>query len=176
MNYNKIVCLDLEMTCWDDGREPRTGEIIEIGLAKLDLSTQEIEKTASYIVKPDHDEVSEFCTQLTGHTQSSVNRQGRPFADVLDTVVKNFGGASVIYGSWGRDDLVMRKECEAKGIVYPFKEYINLATVFRMQQRVKNKRFGHKRAMQIAGLEWEGRQHSGVVDATNLARLTMTML
>ena len=176
MNYNKLVCLDLEMTCWNDGREPNTGEIIEIGLAKVDLGTQTIEKTASYIVKPDHDEVSKFCTELTGHTQSSVNRQGRPYADVLNTVVTKFGGSNVIYGSWGRDDLVIRKECEAKGIHYPFKEYINLATVFRMQHRVKNKRFGHRRAMQIAGLEWEGRQHSGVVDATNLARLAMTML
>lgn len=176
MNYNKIVCLDLEMTCWDDGRNPRTGEIIEIGLAKLDLSTGEIEKSASYIVKPDNDEVSKFCTELTGHTQASVNKQGRPLADVLETVVKNYGGRNVVYGSWGRDDVVIRKECMAKGIEYPFKEYINLATLFRMQHRVKDKRFGHKRAMAIAGLKWEGRHHSGVDDAKNLARLAMTML
>ena len=176
MNYNKLVCLDLEMTCWDDGREPRTGEIIEVGLAKVDLAKAEIEKSSSYIVKPDNDEVSEFCTELTGHTQSSVNKQGRPLADVLETVVKNYGGRNVIYGSWGRDDEVLRKECSAKGIEYPFKEYINLATVFRMQHRVKNKRFGHRRAMKIAGLDWEGRQHSGVVDAQNLARLALTML
>lgn len=176
MNYNKLVCLDLEMTCWDDGREPRTGEIIEVGLAKVDLGKGEIEKSSSYIVKPDKDKVSDFCTQLTGHTQRTVDRQGRPLADVLDTVVKNYGGTNVIYGSWGRDDLVIRKECEAKNIPYPFKEYLNLATIFRMQQRVKNKRFGHRRAMQIAGLEWKGRQHSGVVDAQNLARLALTML
>ena len=95
MNYTKLVCLDLEMTCWDDGREPRTGEIIEIGLAKVNLNTQEIEKSSSYIVKPEHDEISEFCTQLTGHTQRIIDRQGRPLKDVLETVVKNYGGTNV---------------------------------------------------------------------------------
>ena len=29
--------------------------------------------------------------------------------------------------------------------------------------------------MEIAGLSWEGRQHSGYVDAYNLARLAATM-
>ena len=174
MNYNKMVCLDLEMCCWNDGREPRTGEIIEIGLAKVDLEKLEIEKSASYIVKPEHDTVSEFCTELTGHTQRVIDRQGRPLADVLATVEKNFGTSNIAYGSWGRDDLVICKECNAKGIHYPFREYINLKTVFHIQNRLKKKRLGHKRAMQMIGLEWEGRHHSGVDDAINLARLVMT--
>ena len=92
MNYQRIVCLDLEMCCWDDGRDPRTGEIIEFGLAEVDLIEGKVIKRAQYYVKPDTHEVSEFCTELTGITQKIVDKQGRPFADVLATVTKNFGG------------------------------------------------------------------------------------
>jgi len=46
-----------------------------------------------------------------------------------------------------------------------------LATLFRLQRHVNNKRCGQRAAMEMAGVEWEGRQHSGYVDAYNLARL-----
>ena len=176
MNYQRIVCLDLEMCCWDDGRDPRTGEIIEFGLAEVDLIEGKVIKRAQYYVKPDTHEVSEFCTELTGITQKIVDKQGRPFADVLATVTKNFGGKNKIYGSWGRDDYVIRKECEDKGIDYPFKEFLNIATLYRIHKRLKNKRFGHKKAMELEGLDWEGRHHSGADDAYNLARLALLFM
>ena len=46
MNYTRIVCFDLEMCCWDDERKARTGEIIEIGVAELDLQSGEIVRRA----------------------------------------------------------------------------------------------------------------------------------
>ena len=175
MNYSRMVCLDLEMCCWDDGREPRTGEIIEIGLAEIDLKKGEVVQRTQYYVKPEWDEVSSFCTELTGITPRMVNRQGRPLADVLKTVEHKFGAANKIYAAWGRDDQVLLKECQAKGIRYPFREFMNLATLYRMRQRTKA-RFGHKKAMEIEGLGWEGRHHSGGDDAYNLARLALHIL
>ncbi|CAM4194796.1 exonuclease domain-containing protein [Vibrio astriarenae] len=176
MNHNRIVCFDLEMCCWNQDGVGTTGEIIEIGLAEIDLVKQEVVKRAQYYVKPEKDEVSLFCVELTGITPRKIEKQGRPLEAVLQSVVKNFGGANKIYASWGRDDLILKKECQQKGIELPFKEFINLATLYRIQNRLKDKRIGHKAAQEAKGIDWEGRQHSGYVDAYNLAKLALTML
>ncbi|GAL13706.1 hypothetical protein JCM19233_4711 [Vibrio astriarenae] len=126
MNHNRVVCFDLEMCCWNQDGVGTTGEIIEIGLAEIDLVKQEVVKRAQYYVKPEKDEVSLFCVELTGITPRKIEKQGRPLEAVLQSVVKNFGGSNKIYASWGRDDLILKKECQEKGIDLPFKEFINL--------------------------------------------------
>ncbi|KOO03624.1 3'-5' exonuclease [Vibrio nereis] len=176
MNHNRVVCFDLEMCCWNENGVGTTGEIIEIGLAEIDLVKGEIVKRAQYYVKPEKDEVSLFCSQLTGITPRKIEKQGRPLQDVLKSMIKNFGGANKIYASWGRDDVVLAKECEDKGIEMPFKEFINLATLYRIQHRLKDKRIGHRAAQENENIEWEGRQHSGYVDAYNLAKLALAIL
>ncbi|MDE1514212.1 MULTISPECIES: 3'-5' exonuclease [Vibrio] len=176
MNYHRVVCFDLEMCCWNENGVGTTGEIIEIGLAEIDLSAGEIVKRAQYFVKPDQDQISPFCAELTGITPRKIDKQGRPLAEVIQSMVKNFGGSNKIYASWGRDDLILIKECQAKGIKLPFQEFINLATLFRIQQRLKDQRIGHRAAQESQGIAWEGRQHSGYVDAYNLAKLALSML
>ncbi|EEX66470.1 hypothetical protein VCJ_001149 [Vibrio metoecus] len=153
-----------------------TGEIIEVGLAEIDLSAGKIVKRAQYFVKPEHDEISLFCAELTGITPRKIEKQGRPLAEVLQSMVKNFGGSNKIYASWGRDDRILIHECQEKGIPVPFQEFLNLATLYRIQHRLKDKRIGHRAAQESQGIEWEGRQHSGYVDAYNLAKLALTML
>nr|WP_086938464.1 3'-5' exonuclease [Thaumasiovibrio occultus] len=176
MNYHRIVCFDLEMCCWNDGRPEKTGEIIEVGLAEIDLGTQKIVKRAQYFVKPEHDEISWFCTELTGIKPKVIEKQGRPLDDVLQSMIKNFGGANKIYAAWGRDDQVLLKECLQKGLEVPFTEYLNMSTLFALHQKAKASRIGHKGAMDKLGLEWEGRQHSAYVDAYNLAKLALVIL
>ncbi|GLT16535.1 exonuclease [Vibrio zhanjiangensis] len=176
MNHNRIVCFDLEMCCWSENGVGTTGEIIEVGLAEIDLTKGEIVKRAQYYVKPEQDDVSLFCAELTGITPRLIEKQGRPLAAVMKSMVKNFGGTNKIYASWGRDDLILAKECQAKGIEMPFRECLNLATLYRVQQRLKDKRIGHRAAQEAQNIEWEGRQHSGYVDAYNLAKLALTML
>ncbi|EGR7952880.1 3'-5' exonuclease [Vibrio vulnificus] len=175
MNHNRIVCFDLEMCCWNEDGVGRTGEIIEIGLAEIDLLKGEIVKSAQYYVKPEHDEVSLFCAELTGITPRKIEKQGRPLAEVIKSMIKNFGGSNKIYASWGRDDRILMQECQEKGIDAPFNEFINIATLYRIQHRLKDKRIGHRAAQEAKGIEWEGRQHSGYVDAYNLAKLALTM-
>ncbi|MEZ9488623.1 3'-5' exonuclease [Vibrio breoganii] len=176
MNYNRVVCFDLEMCCWNENGKGITGEIIEIGLAEIDLAKQEIVKRAQYYVKPEKDEVSPFCTQLTGISARKIEKQGRPLEDVMKSMIKNFGGANKIYASWGRDDIIFRNECKDKGIDFPFVEFVNLATSYRMQHRLREKRIGHRAAQEALNIEWEGRQHSGYTDAYNLAKLALAML
>ncbi len=101
MNYNRVVCFDLEMCCWNENGVGTTGEIIEIGLAEIDLAAGEIVKRAQYFVKPEKDEISLFCAELTGITPRKIEKQGRPLAEVIQSMVKNFGGSNKIYASWG---------------------------------------------------------------------------
>jgi inhibitor of KinA sporulation pathway (predicted exonuclease) len=175
MNFDRIVCFDLEMCCWNDGRISRTGEIIEIGLAELDLNSGRIVRRAQYYVCPEHDEISPFCTELTGIKPNVIEKNGKPLSVILKSIEQKFGGRHKIYAAWGHDDHILKKECLAKGLNVPFREYLNLATLFKLQRHVTNKRLGQRAAMEIAGVAWEGRQHSGYVDAFNLARLAETM-
>ena len=176
MNFNRIVCFDLEMCCWNENGKGRTGEIIEVGLAEIDLQTGEVVRRAQYYVKPDEDEISLFCVELTGITPRKIEKQGRPLEGVLKSMIKNFGGTNKIYAAWGHDELILKSECEAKGIEFPFVEFINLATLYRIKSRKKNDRMGQRRAMEELHIEWEGRQHSGYVDAYNLAQLALKIL
>ncbi|CAM3718365.1 exonuclease [Vibrio aerogenes CECT 7868] len=176
MNYNRVVCFDLEMCCWNENGVGTTGEIIEIGLAEIALDQQAIVKRAQYYVKPENDEISLFCSQLTGITPRKIEKQGRPLEQVIQSMIKNFGAGNKIYAAWGRDDLILKQECESKHIECPVGEFLNLATLFRIQQRMKNKRIGHRDAQELLGIDWEGRQHSGYVDAFNLAKLALKLL
>lgn len=175
MNPDRIICLDLEMCCWNDGREPRTGEIIEVGLAAVNLRTKEITDRSQYYVLPEHDEISEFCTELTGITQARLDKAGRPLGEVVASMREKYGWHSV-YAAWGRDNHVLRKECDAKGVDMPFYEFHNLSSLFRIIKGGPKKRLGMRKAMAIQGLEFEGNQHSGADDAFNLARLALTFI
>lgn len=174
MDYTKVVCFDLEMCCWNDGRNPRTGEIIEIGIAEVDLFTGVITRVSQYYVKPEKDEVSAFCTELTGITQAVVDKQGRPLKEVIESIEKRYG-FNKIYGAWGRDQWVVLDECQRKGIRIRRFEYVNYSLMYKMSKKTKKMRFGHRKAMNMENLGWQGQQHSGVVDAFNLARLVLHM-
>ena len=169
MNYGKIVFFDLEMCCWEDKKE--TGEIIEIGLAVLDLEKNEIIKKGQYYVKPSKDEISLFCTNLTKITPLIIKKQGRPLKEVIHTMVKNFGGKNSVYAAWGRDDTVLFNECSSKKIKQPFEEYLNIATYYRLHKKEKGDRVSLQKALAQENVIFEGEAHSGLVDAYNLAKL-----
>lgn len=159
------------MACWNN-REKNTGEIISIGVVELCLVSGTQLREAHYLVKPDHDEVSEFCTKLTGISQVMVNRQGRPLAAVLETLQKKFGGAGKVYVAWGEDGKYLDDECISKGIQSPITCHINASLLYRLRKRSKDgKSIGLIRAMNSNGLEFDGKAHNAIIDAKNLANL-----
>lgn len=176
MNFNKIILFDLEMCCWNDGRIPSTGEIIEIGLVELDLLTKKITKEASILVKPDYDEVSDFTELLTGHSSRKILKQGVPLHTAIRRVLRTFGGKGTIYGAWGRDDLYLANECDKKGVKMPFKEFINIYNLFGFKYRPGSNSVSLKEALRTTGVDFEGRAHSGLVDARNLANLYLEII
>ena len=177
MSYSKVVCFDLEMCCWETAEETgkKTGEIIEIGLSKINLDKGEIIKRGQYYVKPEHDDISPFCHELTGITNKIIRKQGRPLELVLKSMVSNFGGQNAVYAAWGHDDLVLLNECNEKGLVMPFKNYLNLALIDRVKNRRKTK-VSQVDAMKEHGIKFEGKAHSGYVDAYNLSKLALKIL
>jgi len=75
--------VDVEATCWEG--EPPAGqhsEIIEIGIVVLNLETLERTGKRSVMVRPEHSEVSAFCTRLTGITPEEA-ASGVSFGAVL---------------------------------------------------------------------------------------------
>ncbi|MGD1524363.1 exonuclease domain-containing protein [Vibrio harveyi] len=176
MNLKRILIFDLEMCCWDNasGRESNTGEIIEIGICEVDTISLEITRSAQYYVKPETDEVSAFCTELTGITPNRIKKQGRPLVEVLNTISKKFGSSNKTFMAWGRDDQVLKNEIESKNIAFDIGEYVNLANLYRLLY-AHDKKCSQVAAMEEMGLTFEGRQHSGLVDAQNLASLYIEM-
>ena len=52
--------------------------------------------------------------------------------------------------------------------------FLNLASIFRIQNKTKNFKISQINAMKIKGLDFsEGRQHSGLIDATNLGKISI---
>lgn len=167
IDYSKVICFDMEMCCWDDHRQ--TGEIISIGLCELNLVSGEVSRDAHYFVKPRTDEVSPFCTGLTGITQRMVDKQGRPLKAVLDTIAKNYGSKRP-YVAWGADAEYLANQCSALEITSPLVSTIDLGLIYKIKRR-SDRSVSLKAALGHAGLEFQGTAHNALVDAVNLARL-----
>jgi inhibitor of KinA sporulation pathway (predicted exonuclease) len=167
INYSKVVCFDMEMCCWED--RPGTGEIISIGLCELNLATQEIARDTHYFVKPQSDQVSDYCTQLTGITPRMVERQGRPLEAVLETISKNFGSKRP-YAAWGTDAQYLAHQCSSIGIDSPIQTAIDIGVLYKLRNR-SDRSISLTAALERAGSSFEGKAHNALVDAKNLARL-----
>lgn len=176
-----MLIVDLESTCWEGSTLP-TGEaqsidnmeIIEIGCVRSDRAGS-ISDAKSFFVRPtENSELSSFCQSLTGINQS-VTDQSPKFTDVIDLMDRWLGDIekSFFWCSWGNYDL---KHLLAEGsrrskysaiLYYP---HLNLRKLWRLttKQRKKN---SLRDAIAFHGLEFRGRQHSGLDDAINIARL-----
>lgn len=66
--------VDVEATCWADRTPPgQVSEIIEIGLATVDLAAARRTGRHRILVRPQRSAVSPFCTDLTGLTQNDAD-------------------------------------------------------------------------------------------------------
>ncbi len=72
---DKIIVVDVESTCWMG--EPPIGqmnEIIEVGVSTIETSNLSIIGKDSYIIKPRFSKISDFCTELTGITDTMLRK------------------------------------------------------------------------------------------------------
>lgn len=174
-----LIGIDLECTCWADGAlgsPPRSvREVIEFGLAALDMEALELMATQSFLIKPQqHPELSEFCTKLTSITTEML-QYSPGFEEGLKHVMQwiNQFDDEWAWCSWGMFDLHhLQQECLRAGLELPLKSslHFNAKTLYS-QSHPRLRRRGMKSALAHEGVKLEGTHHRGVDDATNMARL-----
>lgn len=172
-NFNEVVVIDLEATCWETPEEAavNTSEIIEIGVCILDAMTGEVRNPRSLIVKPEISTVSQFCTELTSITLEMVE-QGISFDEALSILKSDYGISKKIVAGYGNYDLTMfTRQCERKQIKLPFgPTYLNISAMATLKAKT-GKRLSLSRACQLFGLQFEGQLHRGIDDAVMAAKV-----
>lgn len=167
--------IDVEATCWE-GKSPPPGqvsEIIEIGLTEVDLAAGRRLGRHRILVRPEHSEVSAYCTALTGLTQADVDA-GISFAHACRVLAADFQAGSRPWASWGLYDRhQFGRQCDRTGTAYPFGAcHLNAKVTFAHAHGLRD-RPGMAAALRFAGLPLEGRHHRGDDDSWNIAALIL---
>jgi inhibitor of KinA sporulation pathway (predicted exonuclease) len=184
-----INVIDVEATCWrtESERQGRPNEIIEVGIAQLDLQMLTVTRQAQIIVRPAETQVSEFCTELTGWTQQEID-QGITFEQACLRLVKEHNSKNRIWASWGDYDRkqfdreVERHNTRAKSngtaakLSSPFgPRHLNAKTLFMLAHNLPDE-LGTTEALALRGKQFQGRHHRGIDDAANIAGLLADVL
>jgi 3'-5' exoribonuclease 1 len=192
-SFDFYAVLDFECTCERNARSFQH-EIIEFPVVFLNARTLEVEMEFRRYVRPtEKPGLSKFCTELTGIDQGSVDT-----ADTLDVVLLEFDRflrdhglttmksesadqarlRSFVIATDGPWDVLsfLRKECQRKGL--PLQTYWDYFVDVRRQYAAwyNVRRCGIRKMLAQCGLEFQGREHSGIDDARNIARIAAEMI
>ncbi len=161
---NKVLIIDLELTCWDIPTND-IPEIIQIGIVEVDIVERKITREREMFVKPQLTEISDFCTELTGITKKQVYKQGLEYSKAMDILNTKFGFANKLIIGWGRDDLAFKDGVD---------QYMNLSYLYSMINQTTTK-FKLEDALKNENLVFEGKAHNALVDARNTAVLFLKL-
>ncbi|KAF7662370.1 hypothetical protein LDENG_00237430 [Lucifuga dentata] len=197
--FSYLIVIDFESTCWRE-KNNYSQEIIEFPAVLLNTSTGEVESEFHTYVQPqEHPILSDFCTELTGITQMQVEA-GIPlhiclsrFSRWLQTLQlqmgvvfprEHVGSASspsqkpCTFLTWSDWDLgvCLQYECKRKQLYKPdvLNTWIDLRSTYKLFYSRKPK--GLNGALQDLGIQFSGREHSGLDDARNTAQLAARMM
>ncbi|ORY73524.1 hypothetical protein LY90DRAFT_666616, partial [Neocallimastix californiae] len=182
----KYYCvIDYEATCEEGQAFVYPNEIIEFPAVLLRSYTGEVESEFHEYVKPKNNPVlTKYCKELTGITQEQVDG-----ADYFPEVLKHFEAwlsqfsdfpyenvCFVTDGPWDIRDFI-QKQCVASDIKRPvyFYSWLNLRKAFKYAFRLKNQKRLNEMLAHI-GLTFEGREHCGLDDTRNIARIVQFLL
>ncbi|XP_041522220.1 ERI1 exoribonuclease 2 isoform X2 [Microtus oregoni] len=197
--YDYLIVIDFESTCWKDGKQHRSPEIIEFPAVLLSTATGEIESEFHAYVQPqEHPVLSEFCTELTGIKQVQVD-EGVPLKICLSQFCKWIQKIQLqkkiifapgdsepspsevklcAFVTWSDWDLgvCLEYECRRKQLLKPgfLNSWIDLRATYKLFYKRKPK--GLNGALQEVGIEFSGREHSGLDDSRNTALLAWKMI
>ncbi|KAK3914132.1 ERI1 exoribonuclease 2 [Frankliniella fusca] len=197
--FDYVIVIDFESTCWDakdnQNKWQNLAEIIEFPAVLLNVKTGVIEdKFHHYVMPVENPMLSDFCVKLTGINQETVNA-GIPLGTCLMlfnrwitkiSVEKNISfhkpsnkSKTCTFVTWSVDwDLAMclHNETKRKQIRKPdvLTQWIDLRLAYRKFYQRKPQ--GLKGALAEVGLPFTGREHSGIIDAENTAKLVTRMV
>jgi len=176
-DFENLLLVDLEATCWESnaGRESEM-EAIDFGGVLVRMRDRSILKQFTIYVRPRvHPQLSDYCRNLTGISQATVEA-GILFEQLAGELAGHLHDYqhSLAWASWGNYDRRQLEQDAARwGVATPLAEltHFNFKKLFAKRQRVRGSRPSIRRAIEIAGLQYEGAKHSGVDEARNIARL-----
>ena len=168
-----FLCIDLEATCWARGEKQGRMEIIEIGAVLYRPGSGITEGRQQFVRPRENPVLSDFCRSLTGITQEQVDG-GLGYPEAL-AAIADFAGPESVFCSWGDfDRRQFEKDCTLHKIDYPFPLHLNLKRLFGY--RTGKGLLALDVAVGECGLTFEGRHHSGIADARNVARILEWMI
>ncbi|MFS1429583.1 exonuclease domain-containing protein [Vibrio splendidus] len=172
-NKENILVIDVEMTCEEHKTDGFESEIIQIGLVELN-HRGEIVRESMRFVRPQHSEVTPFCTKLTGITPKQV-KSANYLDSVLNSLVK-FGIKNKRLAFWGFDNLQFSQECSRKNIDFKLSSNIMNLSLLHSLLRGTDSKVKLNDALRHWGIEPEGDAHDALVDARNTARLLQAIM
>lgn len=183
-----MYALDFEATCWPAEEKPELyatavpQEIIEFPCIKVDTKYFNIVSQFHTYVKPRFQPIlSEFCTQLTGIMQETVDDQPE-FPQVLQDFQRwldenngsNQNYAFVTCGNWDLG-ICLPNQCRDYGLETP-KWIYKTVNLKKAHQKVHGKYArSFKEILEQNGLEFQGRPHSGIDDTKNVVRVIKSL-
>ncbi|XP_048051552.1 ERI1 exoribonuclease 2 [Megalobrama amblycephala] len=195
--FSFLIVIDFESTCWRE-KNGSGQEIIEFPAVLLNVSNGAVESEFHTFVQPqEHPVLSDFCTELTGITQDQVDsapplhiclsrfvrwllrlQQERGVVFETDSAGPAPSGHPCAFVTWSDWDLgvCLLYECKRKQLTVPeaLKSWIDLRATYRLFYNRKPK--GLRGALLDLGIQFTGREHSGLVDARNTALLAWRMV
>ncbi|XP_059179622.1 ERI1 exoribonuclease 2-like isoform X2 [Physella acuta] len=196
MKFAYLIVIDFESTCWENDKySPQ--EIIEFPAVLMNTTNGQIESEFHYYLQPSEKPfLSEFCQKLTGITQDQVDNgiplslclrkfstwlkklkdeKGIVCADDREKVGDEKVAAFVTWSDW---DLAvcLHYETKRKQITKTagLDRWIDLRATYR--KFYSRKPDGLNGALQDLGIVFSGREHSGLDDARNTAKLAWRMI
>ncbi|XP_022593778.1 ERI1 exoribonuclease 2 [Seriola dumerili] len=198
--FSYLIVIDFESTCWTE-KNNYSQEIIEFPAVLLNTSSGEVESEFHTYVQPqEHPILSKFCTELTGITQVQVEA-GIPLQICLSRFCRWIQNLQLEKGvvfpnrqqrcsapspsqklctflTWSDWDLgvCLQYECKRKQLHKPevLNSWIDLRSTYRLFYNRKPK--GLNGALQDLGIQFSGREHSGLDDSRNTAQLAARMM
>lgn len=175
---DRILVIDVEATCWAPGEKPpdAESEIIEIGVAEVDVAALAVVGSASLMVRPERSAVSLFCTELTTLTQAQVDA-GVSFDEACRALRKQYHSEDRPWASYGDyDRSQFERQCRVAGVRYPFgKTHLNVKSLLALARGLPRE-IGTPEGLKEVGFTFEGIHHRGVDDARNIAKLLCAIL
>ncbi len=175
MQYYCII--DFECTCNGDFDFPN--EIIEFPAIFINPITLKTEYEFHHYVKPTENAfLTQFCTELTGISQSTVD-SALTLSEVLElfeTFINEKKILPVTDGPWDFNKFLV-PECKRKNLPIPkwCMQFMDVRWRFKHIFKL-DKWLNLAGMLDQLGLVFEGREHSGIDDATNIGRILVFLI
>ena len=186
-----LCILDFEATCVNPSNG-NINEIIEFPSILLQWDCNvlgsggskivEVARFQEYVKPKDNPKLSTFCTDLTGITQEQVNN-AKTFPEVFELHQKWISKYVTIddqciivtCGNWDIESM-LPKDIKRHKLKCPalYKQFCNIKTVFQNRYKVRPR--GLQNMLRIIKEKFEGRQHSGIIDCHNIAKIMVKLV